>query len=213
MKITIFGAAGDVGRRMTAEALSRGHDVTAVLRDAARASELPVGAVVRVGDAMDAEAVAGLLEGQDVAISALRPASGREELLVTLTRAVLHGAARAGARALIVGGAASLRLDGDGGDTVLTAPGFLPDAVLPIAAACYAQYVLCMQEGRADWTYLCPPAMLRPGARTGRYRVGSDRLLTDAAGQSRISMEDFAVAMLDEVETPRHTRARFTVAD
>ena len=100
----------------------------------------------------------------------------------------------------------------DGGDTVLTAPGFLPDSVLPIARACQAQYELCLAEREADWCYLSPPAMLMPGDRSGRYRTGGDVLLTDPAGQSRISMEDFAVALLDEAETPHHAGERFTVA-
>lgn len=212
MKITVFGAAGDVGSRIVAEALSRGHTVAAVVRDEAQFSKLPEAVTPRRGDAGNADEVARLLDGQDLAISALRPADGREEALVTLTRAVLEGAGASGVRALIVGGAASLRLPDGSGHTVLTAPGFLPDTVLPIAGACYSQYLLCTLETRTDWSYLCPPAMLTPGQRTGTYRAGSDSLLVDAAGESRISMEDFAVAMLDEAEKPRHSRTCFTVA-
>ena len=154
-----------------------------------------------------------LMAGQDLAISAIRPPDGQEDALVPLTRSLLDGAAAARLRVLVVGGAASLKMPDGSGATVLAAPGFLPEAVLPIARACFAQYELCMAETRADWSYLCPPAMLSPGERRGRYRLGSDVLLTDADGGSRISMEDFAVALLDEAETPKHKRVRFTVAN
>ena len=125
---------------------------------------------------------------------------------------MLAAAAEVGIRLLIVGGAASLRLPGQNGATVLTAPGFLPEAVRPIAKASFAQYELCRADAAADWTYLSPPAALAPGARLGRYREGLDDLLLDAAGESRISMEDLAVALLDEAETPTHRGERFTVA-
>ena len=95
--------------------------------------------------------------------------------------------------------------------TVLSAPGFLPSSAIPIALACQKQYELCLAETRVDWTYLSPAAMLEPGERTGRYRLGADTLVADEHGISRISMEDFAVAVLDEAETPKHTRQPFTV--
>lgn len=212
MKITVFGASGDVGRRVVAEALSRGHEVTAVARDAAKLEALPEGVRKCAADVAAPAVAARLTAGQDLAISALRPAEGREDTLVPLTRAVLDGAADSDVRALIVGGAASLRMPGINGTTVLTAPGFLPESVVPIARACAAQHEVCRAEERADWAYLSPPAMLTPGDRTGRYRLGSDTLLVDRDRQSRISMEDLAVALLDEAETPRHRRTRFTVA-
>ena len=134
------------------------------------------------------------MAGQDLAISALRPPDGQEDALVTLTGSMLDAAALSQVPVLIVGGAASLRMPGQNGATVLTARGFLPESVRPIAQACFDQYELCTAETRADWSYLCPPAMLSPGDRTGRYRLGSDFLLFDSGGVSRISMEDFAVA-------------------
>ena len=98
------------------------------------------------------------------------------------------------------------------GHTVLTAPSFLPDSARPIAEASYAQYLACTADRDADWVYFSPPAMLTPGRRTGRYRRGSDVLLVDDGGESKISMEDFAVAMLDEAETPTPNVKRITVA-
>ena len=212
MKIIVFGARGDVGRRVVAEATARGHEVTAVVRDLAQAASLPADVAVTAADVADVDAAAAAMAGHDLAISAVRPPDGQETALVGLTGAVLVAAARAKVRVLVVGGAASLTVPDGGGHTVLTAPGFLPDEVVPIARACQAQYELVTSNGAADWAYLCPPAMLTPGTRTGHYRVGSDALVVDGDGASAISMEDFAVALVDEAETPRHAGERFTVA-
>ncbi|TMR90554.1 NAD(P)-dependent oxidoreductase [Nonomuraea basaltis] len=209
MRITVFGATGAVGGRVVAEALSRGHEVTAVARDPARLP--PTAARVVTGDASDAEDVATLSAGQDLVISATRPAPGYEDDLVTTAKALLAGLARTGVRLLLVGGAAGLTVPGTGGLTVVETPDF-PPALRPIALACNGQLDACRAETGVDWAYLSPPALLEPGERTGVYRLGRDELLADAAGRSAISMEDLAVALLDEAERPRHHRARFTVA-
>ncbi|GHG13881.1 MULTISPECIES: NAD(P)-dependent oxidoreductase [Amycolatopsis] len=209
MRITVFGAAGAVGRRVVAEALARGHEVTAVVRDPRRAADLPPEVTVRTGDAADPGDVASLARGQDLVITATRPAPGREPELVETTRSLLKGLAGTGVRLLAVGGAAGLRTPG--GTTVLDAPGF-PAELRPIAAACVAQHDVYRADTAVDWTYASPPLLLEPGERTGHYRLGRDDLLTDADGRSAISMEDFAIALLDEAEHPRHHRTRFTVA-
>ncbi|MEV5709104.1 NAD(P)H-binding protein [Actinoallomurus sp. NPDC052274] len=211
MRITVFGAAGGVGRRVVAEALSRGHEVTAVVRDPARFAEPPAGARVRTADARNPEDVARLAAGQDVVITATRPAPGSEHELVTAVKALLAGLAGTGVRLLVVGGAATLTVPGTGGLAVVDEPGF-PAAWRDIALACADQLAACQAETGVDWTYLSPPALLEPGERTGAYRLGTDELLTDAEGRSWISMEDLAVALLDEAERPRHHRRRFTVA-
>ncbi|MFH8365786.1 NAD(P)-dependent oxidoreductase [Streptomyces sp. NPDC018031] len=210
MRIVVFGAAGSVGSRVVAEALSRGHEVTAVVRDPARFGELPAGAAARVGDASDAAVVAGLSTGQDVVIGATRPAPGSERELVAVAGALLAGAATAGARLLVVGGAGSLVVPGTGGATVVDAPDF-PPSWRGIALACNDQLAACRADTRADWAYLSPAALLEPGVRTGAYRLGADELVVDADGNSSISMEDLAVALIDEAERPRHHRTRFTV--
>lgn len=209
MKIVVFGAAGDVGRRAAGEAVARGHEVTGVLRDAAQAARLPEGVKLAVADVADSAAVAGVMAGHDVAISAIRPPDGREGELAGLTRSVLDGAARAGVRVLVAGGASSLKLPG--AESVLLDSGWIPEAVMPIARASFAQWELCAAETVADWTYLCPPAVLVPGERTGVFRRGTDTLVVDGEGNSAISMEDFAIALIDEVEAPEHGRGRFTV--
>ncbi|GAA1537408.1 NAD(P)-dependent oxidoreductase [Actinomadura kijaniata] len=211
MRITVFGAAGGVGARVVAEALSRGHRVTAVVRDPARFRELPAAALHRTGDARDPGQVAALAAGQDVVITATRPVPGREHELAMATRALLAGLAGTGVRLLVVGGAATLTVPGGNGMTVVEDPA-LPAEIRDIALACADQHAVCRAETEVDWAYLSPPALLKPGERTGAYRLGTDELLLDARGQSRISIEDFAVALLDEAERPRHHRTRFTVA-
>ncbi|WP_100445655.1 NAD(P)-dependent oxidoreductase [Glycomyces xiaoerkulensis] len=209
MRIIVFGAAGNVGSVTVREAVARGHEVTAVVRGPDR--EVPAGAAVATGDAGDADRVASLCAGQDAAVSAVRPPTGREPLQADLTDAVLAGAAASGVRMLIVGGAATLTVP-DSGKAVLDDPRYIGEAWLAIAEAGAAQHRRCLEEGRADWTYLSPPAALAPGERSGRYRLGRDELLVDAEGVSGISTEDMAVAIVDELEEPRHRRMRFTVA-
>lgn len=213
MRIAVFGAAGSVGGQVVAEALSRGHEVTAVVRDPARFPGLPAAARARVGDASKVEDVVELSAGQDVVISATRPADGAEGELVAATEALTAGLARTGVRLLVAGGAATLTVPGGGGVTVVDDPGYLPAAYRDIALACADQLDALHATGLGvDWAYLSPAASLEPGERTGRYRVGADELLVDADGNSRISVADLAVALLDEAEHPRHHRTRFTVA-
>ena len=211
MNIIIFGATGNVGSRIVAEALSREHEVTAVVRSSAEFDRLPAGVNVRSADAGDAALVAQLVKGQDVVISAIRPPEGQEDLLPVLTKSVLDGAAIADVRTIVVGGAASLAMHADTEVTVLDAPNFLPDSVVPIARACFAQYEMIMAHDAADWSYICPPAMLAPGERKGHYRLGTNHLVLASDGKSSISMEDFALAILEEAETPQHSMRRFTV--
>jgi putative NADH-flavin reductase len=212
MRMTIFGAAGEVGSRVVAEALSRGHEVTAVVRNPAQFHKLPAGVTPCSGDAGSIKDVARLSAGQDLVISAIRPPTGDEAQLASITKSILQGVAQSKVRVLVVGGAASLRVPGLGDTTVLTAPNFLPAAVIAIARACFAQHEICNADQHADWVYLSPPAMLVPGIRTGNYRLGSDELVVDRDGNSQISMEDFAVVLIDEAEQPKHHRTRFTAA-
>jgi putative NADH-flavin reductase len=211
MNIIVFGAAGDVGRRIVAEAVTRGHRVAAVVRREQGAQAFDSSVEVLVRDVASAEDLADKIAERDAMITALRPPAGDEPSLVPLTRAVVEAARRANARYIVVGGAAVLLIPDGNGHTVLTAPGFLPEEVVPIATACQSQYDWCVDRLHPTGTHICPPAMMTPGERTGSYRLGSDTLVTDGNGESQISMEDFAVAILDEVETPRHLGVRFTV--
>ncbi|MEU9079741.1 NAD(P)-dependent oxidoreductase [Kitasatospora sp. NPDC004745] len=209
MRITVFGATGNVGRRVVAEALARGHRVTAVLRDPAKPHGLPPAVTLAVGDARRPEDVTRLAAGQDLVVSATRPAPGNEPELAAATRGLLAGLAGSDVRLLVVGGAGSLTLPD--GTPLADAPDF-PAEILPIARACNEQLDLYRADTVVDWTYLSPAALLEPGERTGRFRLGRDELLVDGDGASTISMEDLAVALLDEAEQPAHRRARFTAA-
>ncbi|WP_067718131.1 NAD(P)-dependent oxidoreductase [Nocardia yamanashiensis] len=215
MRITIFGASGGVGSRTVREAIERGHEVVAVARQRAGLVDLPASAERRTGDVSDPAQVAELSAGSDLVISATRPVAGQESELVRAAEALLEGLADSEIRLLVVGGAGSLTVPGTG-KTVLEQPDFPADWV-PIAEACNRQLAVFQgaarqaDGGSVDWAYVSPAAMLEPGVRTGSYRLGADELIVDDEGNSAISMEDMAVALLDEAERPKHHRTRFTV--
>ncbi len=212
MRITVLGATGKVGSRVVTEALSRGHEVTAVVRNSAGFNDLPAAANARAGDVSNVEDVVKVSAGQDLVISAIRPAPGNESNIGQTTRSLMDGLAQTGVRLLVVGGAATLTVPGTGGKTVIEDSNFLPVAARHIGKASADQFDVCRAETRVDWAYLSPPAYLAPGERTGNYRLGADELLLDAEGNSTISMEDLAVVLLDETEQPRYHRTRFTAA-
>jgi putative NADH-flavin reductase len=212
MKITVLGAAGNAGRRVVAEALFRGHEVTAVVRNPVGSNDLTAGVRVLTGDASNVEDVAKISAGQDVIISAIRPAPGHETDIIPTTRSLMDGLAQTGVRLLVVGGAATLTVPGMGGKTVLEDANFLPVSARHIGKASADQLEACLAETRVDWVYLSPAAQFAPGERTGNYRLGTDELLIDAEGVSKISMEDLAVVLLDEAEQPKHHQIRFTTA-
>lgn len=208
MKLIIFGASGLLGTRLVSEGLLRGHEITAVARDVAplKARTRPIR--VASADATDPASVAEVGSGHDAALSAVTQ-HAQPQMLVDAARGLLEGLGRAGVRRLIVaGGAGSLLVAS--GQRLVDTPDF-PDAYKPEAlAAADALDVFRAYEGPVDWSYLSPAALLEPGERTGRYRLGGDELLVAEDGRSRITMEDFAIAMLDEAERPRHVRKRFT---
>lgn len=211
MRMALIGATGMIGRRILAEALARGHRVTAVVRDPARLPVQHERLEVAVGDIFDRDGLAAILAGHEVVISSYGPqvGTGREEELLEATRSLIAAAKKAGvARLLAVGGAGSLTVAP--GVQLMDLPEFPPIA-LPIAQAHKDALKIYRQEQELDWAVLSPAADIRPGERTGQYRLGREELVRDAQGQSRISAEDFAVALLDEVENPRHHRQRFTV--
>lgn len=212
MRITVFGAAGNVSKRVIDEALSRGHEVTAVVRSASRFDEINPLAKTELGDASKVEDVIRLSEGQDLVVSATRPAQGSESDLITITHSLLAGLAQSGTRLLLVGGAASLTVPNSNDTLVVNDPNFVGPAWLDIALACLEQYNVCAANTEVDWTYMSPPALILPGERTANFRVGNDELLIDEQGNSKISLEDFAVALIDEAEQPKQLRRRFTVA-
>ncbi|MFC4075878.1 NAD(P)-dependent oxidoreductase [Salinithrix halophila] len=209
MKIALIGATGTIGQRILLEALSRGHQVTVIARDPARVQEAK-NVQVAIGDVFKPESIARAAAGHDAVISAYGPKHGEESSLLTATESLIEGVKQSGVRRfLTVGGAGSLEVAP--GVHLVDTPEF-PDAWKPIALAHRDALELYRQETELDWTYLSPAALIEPGERTGQFRTGTDQLITDKNGDSRISAEDFAVALLDELENPRFIRQRFTVA-
>ena len=213
MKIVLFGATGNVGRRIAAEALERGHEVVGVVRDPAR-SRTPDSRVRLVrGDAMDAASVVEVTRGADAVVNAISPRPGTTGVAPSLSdsaRALIAGLGVSGVkRLLVVGGAGSLEVAP--GVALMDTPGF-PEAYL--AEAVEGRDALEVYRAEAhdlDWTFLSPAAEIGPGERTGRYRTTVDRFLADEQGRSFVSFEDYAVAVLDELEQPRHVKQRFGV--
>ncbi len=164
------------------------------------------------GDVYNADDVARLVAGHDAVISAFNPGWGNPDiynLQVKGTRSIIDGVKKAGLkRLLFVGGAGSLEVKP--GVQALDLPGF-PAEYKQGALATRETLNMLRNESGLDWTFLSPSADLAPGQRTGTFRLGTDQMLTDAQGKSRISTQDYAIAMIDEVEKPRHTRQRFTV--
>ncbi|KZB85946.1 NAD(P)-dependent oxidoreductase [Amycolatopsis regifaucium] len=204
MKIVVVGASGMVGSRVVSEAVARGHHVKAVFRGVLPGTLHPGVEAVR-GDATDIDHMSGVLAGADAIVSATRPAPGAEDTVAGTITALLDAAA--GTRVLVVGGAGPLR--SPSGGLVIDDPAFVPPEWRTIASASTTQLRAC-EAHAGDWVYLSPPAVLAPGTRTGAYRRGTTTLLTAADGSSRISAEDLAIAVVDELEQPGNEK-RFTV--
>ncbi|GAP39005.1 NAD(P)-dependent oxidoreductase [Piscinibacter sakaiensis] len=210
MNLVLIGASGYVGSGLLQEALARGHAVRALVRDAAKLAPAP-GLVVQSLDVFDTAALTAALRGADAVLTAFSGhAHGdvRADYLRGL-RSILAAVKAAGVpRLLVVGGAGSLEVAP--GVQLVDTPAF-PAEWLGTALGARDALALLRDEPALDWTMLSPSALLVPGERTGRFRLGGDQLLVGADGESRISVADYAVAMLDELERPAHPRRRFTV--
>jgi hypothetical protein len=215
MHIALFGAGGQIARRIAREALDRGHQVTAIVRDPATFQKYDDRLEVAQGDATDAASVARAAKGADAIVNAISPRpspSGRPaSSLVDGARAVITGAKRAGIeRLLAVGGASSLEVAP--GVRLYDTPEF-PEAYKAEAREGIDSLDVYRNEsGDLDWTFISPAAEIGPGERTGKYRTGGDQLLADKDGKSFISYEDYAAALVDELERGRNLRRRMTVA-
>jgi putative NADH-flavin reductase len=210
MKIALIGASGYVGSALLKEALARGHQVTAlVIKPDKLASHPNLTAVA--SDVLDEAALATQLQGHDAVISAF---SGHAQTdihgyYVRGICCIIGAVKRSGVpRLLVVGGAGSLEVAP--GVQLVDTPEF-PAQWKASAEGARDALNLLRRETALDWTMLSPSAHLEPGKRTGQFRLGGDQLLVGADGESRISLEDYAVAMLDELERPAHSRQRFTV--
>ncbi|MCP2338570.1 NAD(P)-dependent oxidoreductase [Actinomadura rupiterrae] len=206
MKILLIGATGMVGSRVAAEAANRHHEVTGVTRSGKDGTAK--------AQAADADAIARLAQGQDAIVLAVAPPRDGSETVAPLLadgRGVLEAARRAGVRrVVIVGGAGSLEVAP--GKRLVDTPEF--PALYKNEALAQGELLDAVRKEAddLDWTYISPAALIQPGERTGVFRLGGDQLLTDAQGNSEISAEDYAVALVDELEKPQAVRRRITVA-
>ena len=211
MQIALIGASGFIGGALQKEALARGHQVRALVTRPERVAAQP-GLVVTKTDVQDTPALAQSLRGADAVISAF---SGHAQgdvygYYVLGMRSIIAAVEEAGiARLLVVGGAGSLEVAP--GVQLVDTPEF-PAQWKGTALGAREALNLLRAQAKLEWTLLSPAAMIAPGERTGKFRLGGDALLIDATGKSAISVEDYAMAMLDELETPRHSRQRFSVA-
>ncbi|NUS18228.1 MAG: NAD(P)-dependent oxidoreductase [Mesorhizobium sp.] len=200
MKIALIGASGQVGSRLLKELSDGGHAITAIARNPEKIAALP-GVTAVKGDAFDKDALAALIKGHDAVISSVHFTASDPDTLIAAVRA--SGVKRY----LIVGGAGSLEVAP--GKRLVDTPQF--PAIYKAEALKGGDFLDKLRTvSDLDWTFLSPSALFVAGERTGKFRLGKDTLLTNDKGSS-ISFEDYAIAMANEIENPRHIRQRFTV--
>lgn len=210
MNIALIGASGFIGSALRTEALARGHQVTALVTHPAKLVATP-GLTVVKADVNDTAALANRLKGFDAVLSAFsgHAQANTFDYYLAGFKSIVAAVKQAGVpRLLVVGGAGSLYVAP--GLQVLDTPQF-PAEYKPTAEGARQALVLLQAEPTLNWTMLSPSAVIAPGERTGQFRLGTDQLLADAQGNSHISVQDYAVAFIDELEKPAHPRQRFTV--
>ncbi|MAC79448.1 MAG: hypothetical protein CML66_15460 [Rhodobacteraceae bacterium] len=207
MKLLVIGATGMVGSRIVTEALGRGHEVIGAARSPEKLAAAPGLTPLKL-EVTDGAAVAAAAGGVDAIIGAVSPRStgNPAEEMAAIMKGYIDGATGAGKPLVVVGGAGTLNLP-DGTPVA----DVVPEMYAPEAKAMRAAYAL-LEASDADYSFLAPAGEIAPGDKTGTFRTGGREYLTDADGNSRISAEDFAIALLDEAESPSHKRAVFTVA-
>jgi len=206
MNVVLYGATGKSGIRILTELLSRGHNVTAVARNP---TGLPTGVKTVKDDLSDVNKIAAVISGADAVISAYAPPPDDTDQLLGVTERQIEAVRKAGKniRLIVVGGAGSLEVAP--GVTILQS-GHLPAEWVPIATS-HEKALRILEKSDINWTYFSPAGFFEPGERTGKFRLGANQLIADSQGNSRISMEDYAIALVDELEKPAHQRARFTI--
>jgi uncharacterized protein len=208
MNVVLFGASGMIGSRVLKELVSRGHSVIAAARNPEKIAT-GTGITVVQADADEPESVAAAADGADAAVCALAPPQENPGALAGIVTSLMDGLNRAGVKRLIVvGGAGSLEVAT--GIQLVDTPEF-PAEWLGIARA-HREILPLLKTSRLEWSYFSPAALIQPGERTGKFRLGGKELLMDANRESRISAEDYAVALVDELERPRRVNQQFTIA-
>lgn len=212
MRIAIIGASGRIGAFIRDEALARGHQVTAIVRHPEKITVRNPHLTAVKADILK-DKVDELVKGHDAVISAYNPGWSNPDIYneqIKGYKAIISGVKKSGIkRLLVVGGAGTLEVAP--GVQLLDTASFPENIKGGVLATREVLYML-RKEKKLEWTFLSPPSSIAAGERTGRYRVGKDQLLKNKEGESKISTQDYAVAMLDELERPQHIRERFTVA-
>jgi putative NADH-flavin reductase len=216
MKVALIGASGFVGSRILAETLQRGHQVTAIVRNPEKIQP-DKNLNTKKADVLNVEELSKLLAGHDVVISAFNPARGVAgahvyDLHVQGHKSILAAAKKSGVKRFLgVGGAASLKTPE--GIELIDSPQFPAayEQFKPGIRGTRELYYLLKQEPALDWVFIAPSVVIAPGERTGKFRVGRDHVLYNDKGESKISLEDYAVALVDEMERPQHHNERITI--
>ena len=215
MHIVLYGATGKAGSRILTELLSRGHQVTAVTRDTDKLAPNR-GLTVQQGDLSHTAAMVEAIGGAEAIVSAYAPPADKPEQILAVTKRLIDAVHQVSQQAsssenaprlIVVGGAGSLQVAP--GVALLTTKEF-PAEWRPIAEA-HGKALELLRDSSIDWTYLSPSAFFGPGERTGKFRLGQDEPLSTPDGKSVISMEDYAIALVDELEQPQRRGQRFTV--
>jgi putative NADH-flavin reductase len=207
MNVVLYGATGKSGSRILKELKSRGHKVTAAVRDTSKVNSAN-GVTVKHDDLSDASKTAEIIKGADAVISAYAPPQDNTDALIGVTERQVQAVKKTGAaRLIVVGGAGGLEV---APGVSLIDSGYLPEPYLPIATA-HVKALNVLRASDIDWTYFAPAGFFEPGERTGKFRLGTNELISNDKGESRISMEDYAIALVDELENPNHRKQRFSI--
>jgi uncharacterized protein len=208
MKVAVYGATGKSGSRIVQELLNRGHQVVAIARDTTKVKAQP-NVTIKQDDLSDPSKIVAAIDGAGAVVSAYAPPADRTDDLIGVTERQIAAvkSAPGNPRLVVVGGAGGLEV---APGVSLIDSGYLPEAYMPIAVSHVKAFKL-LEASDIDWTYFAPAGFFEPGERTGKFRLGTNNLISDASGQSRISMEDYAIALVDELEKPAHSRQRFSI--
>lgn len=205
MKVVLYGATGNSGQRILWELINRGHDVTAVARNT---SKLTAAVKAVEDDLSNVDKIAAVIAGTDVVVSAYAPPHDNTDALLGVTERQIAAVKKGGVSRLIVVGGAGLLEVAPG--VTLIASGYLPEAFLPIARS-HEKALDILKRSDVNWTYFSPAGFFEPGQRTGKFRLGTTNLIANEKGDSRISFEDYAVALVDEIEKPAHERGQLSI--
>jgi putative NADH-flavin reductase len=206
-KIAVIGATGKAGRNILKEAIDRGHEVTAIVRDASKLEDKQVPFLEKDIFALTTEDLTKF----DVVVNAYGAPFGQEHLHVDAGNVLIEALKGAtNTRLIVVGGAGSLYVDEAKTIRVVDTPDF-PEMFLPTATNQGKNLEILQGTPDIKWTFISPSALFALGARTGNYQTGKDNLLVNSKGESYVSYEDYAIAVVDEIENPQHVNERFTV--